>query len=86
MSTYKPSSDDWRRQGQEAYLRGRHLSLALYTPYRVGWDHDHCEFCGSKFSELATDLREGYTTDDRYYWICPKCFSDFLEEFGWTTE
>ncbi len=76
--------NDWRRQGQERYLRGARLE---WTPYRAPspeWDHDHCEFCGAKFMEQdAPDvLRAGYATPDRYRWICADCARDFAEEFG----
>jgi hypothetical protein len=70
----KLPSDDWRRQGQERYL---FEAILVHRPYRQnqynpGWDHDHCEFCGAKFS---VDLsgpdfqKDGYTTEDDYYWI-----------------
>lgn len=42
--------DDWRRQGQERFLKGVKLMYRNYYPYRSGLDHDHCEFCGRKFS------------------------------------
>lgn len=77
---------DWRLQGQERYLRGAVLQRTPYSPYRDGWDHDHCEFCGSKFTaeDRVEGLREGYSTPDRYRWICPTCFEDFRERFGWS--
>ena len=28
-------------------------------------------------------LREGYATQDAYYWVCASCFSDFVELFAW---
>ena len=31
-------------------------------------------------------LQEGYTTEDGYHWICPTCFNDFREHFGWQIE
>ena len=78
-----PASNDWRRQGQEQFLCGVRLTWQSYTPYRAGWDHDHCEFCGNKFSLAPTDLHSGYATDDRYHWVCEPCFQDFSGEFGW---
>ena len=24
-----------------------------------------------------------YSTEDRYHWICPKCFNDFKDMFEW---
>jgi hypothetical protein len=78
-----PASDDWRRQGQEKYLSGVTPKLRDYSPYRPGWDHDHCEFCGNKFSLNEGDLIKGYSTEDCYHWICNQCFNDFREEFNW---
>jgi len=81
----RPAPDDWRRQGQEEYLLGVRLTHKAYTPYRPGWEHDHCEFCGNKFSLREGDLKRGYATDDNYRWVCEPCFEDFREEFRWVT-
>jgi hypothetical protein len=78
----KPEADHWRRQGQERYLFRVPLIAQIYRPYRVGWDHDHCEFCGRKFS-LSDGLKDGYATSDGYHWVCAECFEDFKEEFEW---
>ncbi len=80
-----PSPDDWRRQGQERYLKRVALGWRKYIPYRKGWDHDHCAFCGAKFMESADQdiLTEGYATDDNYRWVCRQCFEDFRDEFEW---
>ena len=84
MSTIiKMKPDDWRRQGQERFLTGVKLTFRDYYPYRSGWDHDHCEFCGKKFSLNEGDLKKGYSTEDGYHWICDQCFNDFKDEFGW---
>jgi hypothetical protein len=80
------ASDDWRRQGQEKYLKRVKLTLRDYRPYRIGWDHDHCEFCGSKFSLIDSDLTRGYSTENGYRWICIECFNDFKNEFSWQVE
>lgn len=78
--------DDWRRQGQERYLSRRRLRHQDYRPYRPGWDHDHCEFCGLKFSTRAGSLSSGFCTEDGYYWVCPTCFEDFRDEFQWVVD
>jgi hypothetical protein len=82
----KPAQDDWRRQGQEKYLKGLSLFHRTYRPYRSEWEHDHCEFCGNKFSLSDRDLTKGYSTKDGYHWICGDCFEDFREEFNWQVE
>lgn len=77
---------DWRLQGQERYLRGIALVLRRYrrNERNPNWDHDHCEFCGMKFSLSAPDaLREGYASEGDERWICPTCFEDFRDRFAW---
>ncbi len=83
MSNNRPAPDDWRRQGQERFLNSVKLIKREYYPFREGWDHDHCEFCGDKFSLHTSDLKEGYSTEDGYHWICNQCFNDFKEEYNW---
>ena len=76
--------EDWRLQGQEKYLKGVILAKKQYQPYRQDWDHDHCEFCGAKFSlGDSVSLQIGYATIDNYYWVCESCFKDFKNLFGW---
>jgi len=75
---------DWRLQGQESFLQNVSLKKSIYKKYRNNWEHDHCEFCGSKFSENKEDLNSGYVTLDNYHWICESCFQDFKEKFHWT--
>ncbi len=86
MKRGRPNPDDWRRQGQERFLRGRTWSLQKYRPYRDGWEHDHCEFCGVKFSLAEDDLHKGYVTRDNYHWVCEDCFADFRDEMEWQVE
>jgi hypothetical protein len=75
---------DWRLQGQEKYLKGVSLQRKQFHRYRDAWEHDHCEFCGAKFTEDDPNtLHEGYTTHDNYHWICDGCFVDFKDLFGW---
>jgi len=74
---------DWRLQGQERFLKGVLLEKKQYQRYREGWDHDHCEFCARKFSELPGELNVGYATRDNYHWVCEDCYNDFFELFGW---
>lgn len=77
---------DWRRHGQEKYLKGAKLIARDYNPYKPGWDHDHCAFCGETFSTHEGDIKQGYSTIDSYYWICNQCFDDFKDEFEWQIE
>jgi hypothetical protein len=85
MST-STADDDWRLRDQERYIGGAMLHRATYHAPSSVWDHDHCEFCWAKFmdSDEPEILREGYVTDDGRDWVCPQCFEDFRERFGWT--
>lgn len=80
------SGEDWRLQGQEAYLKGATFQWRTYVRYSETWRHDHCEFCGAEFAEPGTTsgaLTEGYSTPDNYRWVCAQCFADFKERFCW---
>ncbi len=80
----KKEMDDWRLQGQEQYLKGVELVLIQYSPSSPGNDHDHCEFCSEKFMVNKPNcLTTGYTTKDRYYWVCSSCYEDFRGLFKW---
>lgn len=79
--------EDWRLLGwgEDSYLQGITL---IKQPYRPDLcdpdnDHDHCEFCSNKFGKAPDDLKEGYSTEDGYSWICPTCFEDFKDRFKW---
>jgi hypothetical protein len=80
------AENDWRLQGQEAYLKGISLWWMKYSPYSGTWEHDHCEFCGTKFmdEDNADVITHGYSTNDKYRWICETCFEDFHDLFNWT--
>jgi hypothetical protein len=80
------SPNDWRLQGQEKYLIGITLYFRPWATLDPSWDHDHCEFCWVRFTNLPVEdhLHEGYATANLYRWICPSCFDDFKEMFGWT--
>ena len=75
--------NDWRFMGQDAYLMGVKLSFKKYKAESDDWEHEHCEFCTAKISESGGDFIEGYCTLDNEYWICNKCYNDFLKMFNW---
>lgn len=78
-------SNDWRLTNQMKYLRGVTLQYATFISREAG-DHAHCEFCWKKFDERNAVEQKGYSTLDKYYWICPQCFSDFRSQFEWVLE
>ena len=79
---------DWRLNNQAQYLTGAVLVWNRYAPANPDNDHDHCEFCWTKFMRegVHETLAEGYSTPDRYRWICEPCFADFQARFGWQVD
>ena len=75
--------DDWRISGQDRYLAGAMFQFRSYETPRPGWDHDHCDFCWSKFcAEKNGDcLNEGFVTLDGKHWVCRPCFEEFRNLF-----
>lgn len=76
--------DDWRLNGQEAYLSEVKLKHISFSDRRdKNSDHEHCEFCWEKISEYPDTLSAAYCTEDEYHWVCETCFADFKEKFRW---
>lgn len=84
------SETDWRRMGQETYLKDKTLFFIPFSPCSKDWDHEHCAFCWATFSACEGDEREGYCTERANqrgaHWICRQCYEDFRDEFNWTVE
>jgi hypothetical protein len=76
---------DWRLTNQEKYLKGATLYFRSYDPANPTNDHDHCEFCSVKFMTAPSPgaLTSGYTTADKYRWICGDCYGHFRDLFQW---
>jgi hypothetical protein len=74
---------DWRLMGQERFLLKKQLLYTQWRQIQEHWDHDHCVFCTTKFSNYDTDFHIGYCTKDKHHWICETCFEDFKEMFQW---
>lgn len=75
---------DWRLlRGQYKYLHRVILFSRSYQSNNALNDHDHCEFCMVKFGKGSSDLKQGYCTEDRKIWICPRCYDDFKNLFEW---
>ena len=80
---YDEFKTDWRNREQIDYLFGKKLKFLQYsTEVR---DHEHCEFCFERISNIQDSVREGYcTVDTKYkYWICPQCYNDLKDIFKW---
>jgi hypothetical protein len=77
-------SDDFRLRDQARYLLGASLVRRVYVPRRQDWDLVHCAFCLVPFVDPARPhvQHEGLVTLDGRHWICPGCFEDFRQAFG----
>lgn len=53
------TSKDWRLRGQEQYLEGATLVLKPYRAWSEEWEHDHCEFCLTKFMDPSFSPEHG---------------------------
>ncbi len=81
--------DDWRLSSPGADLAGHTFRWAEWVRRRDDWDHDHCEFCWAKMTDLSkpdTDDHEyfsgGWVTaaaSDGGRWVCPTCFRELSE-------
>jgi hypothetical protein len=40
------------------------------------WDHEHCELCWAKISEVEGSQPEGYT--DGKEWLCVNCYDTYI--------
>ena len=79
------SDEDWRLQGQENYLMEAVFEFKLYKDRITKSDHDHCEFCGKKFTNSQSGtLHKGFATEQDRRWVCQECFSDFETKFMFT--
>ena len=85
--------DDWRLVagpviGNEEAFKNIPLYYIPFQPLSENWDHEHCAFCWAKFYLHEECLQEGYCTRPQNSrdadWICPECYEDFKEMFGWT--
>ena len=85
--------DDWRLtaglvRGHEEKLKNIPLWYIPFQPLSDRWDHEHCMFCWAKFYNHPECLQEGYCSQPENspeaMWICPECYADFKDMFGWT--
>lgn len=65
----RPQENDWRRTGQEQYLKGLRLSWNRFQAYSGNWDHEHCEFCWRTLldKDYAPWMREALATGASEY-------------------
>jgi hypothetical protein len=59
-----PDDADWRLRGQEGYLRGATLVRKPYHARSEEWEHDHCEFCWTKFMDPSFSSEHARHVED----------------------
>lgn len=84
---FSKQHDDWRITNQDRYLLDATLTWKTWSPRsdNPSWDHDHCEFCWQKISNLADPdfVPAGFCATDRHCWVCRQCYDDFKGRFRW---
>jgi len=78
--------DKWRLTGMEDFLNNECFKYQNFADEYEDTEHEHCIFCGAKFSSNKEDLQWGYssTTRNGYWWVCPECFNALKDVKGWT--
>lgn len=84
--------EDWRlSQGDFDYIKN-HVFKKQYFKSNKNNDHDHCNFCWTKITDLEIGEEHdtfGYVTLNAHgqeEWVCEKCFNDFKERFNFKVE
>ena len=84
--------EDWRlSQGNFDFIKN-HVFKNQYFKSNKYNDHDHCNFCWKKITDLEIDEEHdafGYVTLNAHgqeEWVCEKCFNDFKERFNFKVE
>ncbi len=85
----KTNNDDWRLSGYNGHLDGKVFVFKKFFPSKKN-DHEHCEFCWKKISNLQ-NLEEDCVSGGYCYfnsktgqtnWICQECFENFKSKFN----
>ena len=86
------AEEDWRlSQGYFEYIKN-HVFKKQYFKSNKNNDHDHCNFCWKKITDLEIDEEHGtfgYVTLNAHgqeEWVCEKCFNDFKARFNFKTD
>ena len=71
--------------GSVSYYNPCIWTFKKWSMTRENWDHDHCEFCLQKITDLdiSDSIKEGWTNQDEGLWICESCFEEFKETYQW---
>ena len=87
--------DDWRLDSPGADLAGHTFRWAEWTRPTETWDHDHCEFCWAKITDLPKPVTDGHlyfkcawvTLDQSGtgHWVCPTCLRELASHFDLRT-
>lgn len=93
LSSFVNSDDELFKDRNLIYWEDESLSVVRkYRPFKLGWDHEHCDFCFKEISQHETFdwYPWGYCQSDaemsKQSWCCPDCFEKFAHSFGWTVK
>jgi hypothetical protein len=79
-TVFKPTPGIWlpAEGGRllEKYEEGMEIPESGHLDPRA-WDHEHCELCYEKISDLGDAQREGYLNQDGQ-WVCTECFQKYI--------
>ena len=83
------NNEDWRILAYNGFMNGQIFEKEKFVSSEKN-DHEHCEFCYKKITDLNNLNEEidrfGYVYKDvkknRSYWLCEECYSDFKERFN----
>ena len=77
---FTPSPAQFFRQGDlQGWTKAGHKLHDDYVPTHIvedGWDHEHCELCGTKIGRSG--VSHGYV-DSKERWICEECYREYAE-------
>lgn len=81
---------DWRLRGQESYLRGATLLWKAYRARSEQAEHDHCEFCWTKFMDPSFSSEHARYVEDHpdvlvegYAVQCGKTIDGVKDDYWW---
>lgn len=93
LSTPENSDDELLKGRNFDYWENSSLSVVRkYRPFKIGWEHEHCDFCFKTISQHETFdwYPWGYCQSDeemsKQSWCCPDCYEKFAHLFGWTVK
>lgn len=76
----------WCVEEADNNMRNHVLLKVKFSDRLTETEHEYCEFCMARFGNVNKDFKEGYRTQNYYYWVCEDCFDEYKEEYHWTVK